>query len=215
VKIGVFGTGTVGKALGGKLLAVGHEVMLGSRSADNPEANAWAAEAGATVGTFADAARFGELLLVATAGAAVLDALGSCDAGDINGKVVVDVTNPLDFSAGFPPSLSIVNTDSQAEQVQAAYPEAKVVKTFNTISAVVMVDPASVPGHHTIFHSGNDAEAKATVAALQQSFGWPAEDIMDLGDITTARGAEMYLPLWLRMFGVVGTPFFNINVVRG
>ena len=215
MRVGVLGTGTVGKTLGGKLVAVGHEVMLGSRNADNPEANSWARDAGATVGTFGDAATFGAILVNATAGAISLEAMASCNADDINGKVLVDVSNPLDFSAGFPPSLSVLNTDSLGERIQAAYPGAKVVKTFNTVSSVVMIDPASVPGHHSIFHSGNQAGAKAQVAELQQSFGWPAEDIIDLGDITTARGTEMYLPLWLRLFGVVGKPHFNINVVRG
>lgn len=216
MKIGVLGTGMVGRTLATKLVDVGHEVTMGSRSAGNPAAVDWAASSGATAGvaTFADAAAFGEMVVNATSGAASIEALGSCLAPSLDGKVLVDVANPLDFSAGFPPSLSILNVDSLGERIQAAHPQARVVKTFNTISAPVMVQPSLVPGHHNVFLCGNDAAAKARVAELQQSFGWPAEDIIDLGDITMSRGTEMYLPLWLRLFGAVGSPHFNIHVAR-
>lgn len=215
--IGILGTGIVARTLGSALLALGHTAMLGSRSAANADALAWrdGAGPGAAVGTFADAAAFGELLINATSGVGTLAALGACPAEALEGKVLVDVSNPLDFTRGFPPTLSILNDDSLGEQVQAGYPGLRVVKTFNTMSASVMVRPSLVPGHHTVFQSGNDAAAKATVAELQVAMGWAAEDILDLGDISTARGPEMYLPLWLRMYGVVGTPNFNIHVVRG
>jgi predicted dinucleotide-binding enzyme len=217
MKAGVLGTGIVGRSIAAKLVEVGHEVMMGSRSADNPEATAWVAGAGAgaSQGTFADAAAFGEVLVNATSGAVSLEVLATCAVGDLDGKVLVDVSNHLDFSQGFPPAVAIGPFESMGERIQAAHPGARVVKTFNTVSAPVMVNPGIVPGHHTIFLSGNDAAAKATVAELQQSFGWPPEDIVDLGDITTARGVELYLPLWARMFGVVGKPAFNIHLVRG
>jgi predicted dinucleotide-binding enzyme len=188
---------------------------MGSRSGDNPEALAWAEGVGARVATFADAAEGAELLFNATNGGGSLAAIDSCDDSALDGKVLVDVANPLDFSQGFPPSLSIVNTDSLGERIQAAHPELRVVKTFNTVSAPVMVQPSLVPGHHNLFLCGNDAGAKAQVASLQQTFGWPAEDLLDLGDITMARGVEMYLPLWVRLFGAVGTPNFNVHIARG
>lgn len=215
MKVGMLGTGMVGRTLGGKLIELGHEVTMGSRSADNPGAVAWADAAGARVATFAEAAASGELLFNTTLGGGSLAAIDSCDHTALDGKILVDVANALDFSRGFPPSLSILNTDSLGERIQAAHPELRVVKTFNTLSAPVMVQPSLVPGHHNLFLCGNDAAAKAEVAVLQQSFGWPAEDLIDLGDITMARGTEMYLPLWLRLFGVVGTSNFNIHVVHG
>ena len=216
MKFAVLGTGIVGRTLAARLVELGHEVVMGSRSASHPEALAWAEQAGeaASVGTFADAAASGEMVVNATGGMVTLLALEAAGAANLDGKVLIDVSNPLDFSQGFPPSLSVSNTDSLAEQVQAAHPGARVVKTFNTMSAPVMVQPALVPGHHNVFLSGNDAEAKVQVADLQVSFGWPREDILDLGDITTARGVEMFLPLWVRLFPVVGAPIFNVAVVR-
>jgi len=217
MKVGILGTGTVGRTLGTKLLELGHTVTIGSRGEANPEVQAWADGGGASasLGTFAAAADFGELLINATSGAGSLQAIGSCPPATLAGKVLVDVSNPLDFSSGFPPTLAILNDDSLGERIQAAHPDVRVVKTFNTLSANVMVNPSLVPGHHNLFLSGNDASAKASVAELQQSMGWPAVDIIDLGDITTSRGAEMYLPLWLRLFGAIGVPNFNISVVRG
>ena len=217
MRFGILGTGRVGLTLAGKLLELGHETMIGSRSASHPEANAWAeqAGAGASVGTFADAAGFGEMVVNATGGMVSLQVLDAAGSGNLEGKVLIDVSNPLDFSEGFPPSLSVANTDSLAEQIQAAHPGARVVKTFNTMSAPLMVQPSLVPGHHSVFLSGNDTDAKAAVADLQVSFGWPREDILDLGDITTARGPEMFLPLWVRLLPVVGAPIFNVAVVRG
>ena len=134
-------------------------------------------------------------------------------AENLAGKVLMDIANPLDFSHGFPPSLNPVNTDSLGEQIQRAFPEARVVKTLNTMTASVMVDPASVAGgDHSVFVSGNDAAAKETVAGLLKDFGH--RDIIDLGDITTARGAEMILPIWLRVWGALGTGAFNFKVAR-
>lgn len=217
MRIGVLGTGTVGRTLGSALLRNGHEVRLGSRTAGNEAAVGWAAEVGgpASEGTFADAAGFGELLVNATAGAASLDALALAGAEQVAGKVLVDVANPLDFSQGMPPTLSVCNDDSLAEQIQRAYPDVRVVKALNTVTAALMVDPARVPGMHTVFVAGDDGTAKAQVAELLGEFGWPAEAVLDLGDITAARGLEMYLPLWLRLRGAAGTAVLNVEVRTG
>src|SRR3954449_49530 len=163
MRIGVLGTGVVGRTLGSALLEGGHDVRMGSRSAANEHAVAWVAETGdrASEGTFADAAGFGELVVNATAGAASLDALEAAGAEQLAGKVLVDVSNPLDFSAGMPPTLTVCNDDSLAEQLQRAFPEARVVKTLNTVTAAVMVQPDLVSGRHTMFMCGDDAAAKA------------------------------------------------------
>lgn len=216
MKIGVLGTGMVGKAIATKLVGLGHEVMMGSRTADNEEAAEWVSAAGsrASQGTFAEAAGFGELLFNCTAGAGSLDALRSASPEDLAGKVLIDVANPLDSSQGMPPSLFVSNTDSLGEQIQLAFPETKVVKALNTMNCEVMVDPAKVPGEHDVFVCGNDEAAKAKVRELLKRFDWPADQIVDLGDITSARGTEMYLPLWLRLWGALQTGYFNIRVVR-
>ena len=127
--------------------------------------------------------------------------------------MLIDIANPLDFSAGMPPTLFVKDTDSLGEQIQRAFPDAKVVKTLNTINATLMVDPAELAdGDHTIFVCGDDAGAKATVTELLRSFGW--KDVIDLGDITTARGTEMLLPIWLRLMAPLGTPAFNFKIVH-
>ena len=215
MRIGVFGTGVVGQAIGAKLVALGHEVRMGSRSADNEGAATWAEEAGpqASHGTFADAAGFGELLFNCTAGLASLDVLRAAGAENLAGKVVVDVSNALDSSQGAPPAVGLGNADSVGEQLQREFPEARVVKTLNTVNCEVMVDPSLVPGEHHMFVCGNDESAKADVRSLLESFGWPANHILDLGDITSARAVEMYLALWLRLWGVAQSPHFNIRLV--
>jgi 8-hydroxy-5-deazaflavin:NADPH oxidoreductase len=215
VRYGVLGTGMVGAAIGTKLVSLGHEVTMGSRTADNEKAVAWAASAGpaAHQGTFADAAAAAEVVVNCTAGAASLDALAAAGAEHLDGKVLIDLSNALDHSAGFPPPLFVCSTDSLGEQIQRAFPAAKVVKTLNTMNRDVMVDPARIPGDHVVFVSGNDADAKAQVRDLLGSFGWPAERIVDLGDITTARGPEAFLLLWLRLMLVRGNADFNIAVV--
>lgn len=215
MKYAVMGTGMVGRALATKLVELGHEVMMGSRSADNPTAREWvqSAGAGASQGSFADAAAFGETVINATAGTASLEALQMAGASRLSGKILIDVSNPLDFSQGMPPTLTITGRDSLAERIQAALPETKVVKTLNTVNAQVMVDPARVPGEHVVFVSGNDVEAKGTVEVLlREGFGW--RSVVDLGDITTARGTESYLLLWLRLWGALGTPDFNIAIAK-
>ena len=172
-------------------------------------------EVGDDAQPFAVAAAHAELIVNATNGEHSLAALAQAGEENLRGKVLVDVANPLDFSRGRPPTLSVCNDDSLAEQIQRANPEVRVVKTLNTVNANVMVEPSLVPGEHNLFVSGDDADAKAEVVDLLESFGWQRDLILDLGDITTARGPEMYLPLWLRLFGAVGAPNFNIHVVRG
>lgn len=213
-RFGVLGSGNVGQAIASKLVALGHEVCMGSRAAGNERAVAWAGEAGegASEGAFADAAGFGELLFNCTAGVASLEALAAAGETNLAGKVLVDVANPLDFSQGMPPRLAVVNDDSLGERIQRTFPAARVVKSLNTVTAAVMVDPGLVPGDHAMFVAGDDAAAKAEVSELLESFGWRV--VIDLGDITAARGMEMYLPLWLRLMGAVDTMQFNIAIQR-
>ena len=217
MRVAVLGTGTVGRTLASALLRNGHEVRLGSRTAGNAAATAWAAEIGgpASEGTFADAAGFGELVINATAGAASLAALEMAGAEQLAGKVLLDVANPLHSSGGTPPTFTVCNDDSLGEQIQRALPDVRVVKTLNTVTAAVMVDPTLVAGPHTMFVAGDDAAAKAQASELLQEFGWPARSILDLGDITAARGMEMYLALWLRLYGAAGTAVLNVEVRPG
>lgn len=217
MRIGVLGTGTVGQAIAGRLVELGHEVRMGSRRAGNEKAVAWAARAGdaAGEGTFADAARFGEVIVNATNGAASIDALTAAGADNLAGKILIDVSNHLDFSRGMPPTVGLGLDDSLGERIQAAFPDAKVVKSLNTMNADVMVRPSTVPGSHTVFVCGNDAEAKEHTGHILRAFGWPPSDIMDLGDLTAARGCELYVALWVRLWGATGTGHLNVKVVVG
>lgn len=224
MKIGILGSGMVGQNLGAVLALKGHDVVLGTRrpealDEERPRAGSlreWLERAGegARVGTFAEAASHGEVVLNATNGSAALDALRSAGAANLEDKILLDISNPLDFSRGMPPTLFICNDDSLGERIQAELPATKVVKTLNTTNTYIMSDPGQLGGgDHTIFVSGNDADAKTQVAAwLREWFGWM--DIIDLGDITTARGTEMLLPLWVRLMVALGTPQFNFKVVR-
>lgn len=214
MKIAVFGTGTVGTTIASKLVSQGHEVKMGSRTANNEKAVAWAKEAGprASHGTFAEAGGFGEIVFNCTLGTATLEALNAAGAQALENKILIDVSNPLDFSQGMPPSLFVFGRDSLAEQIQRAFPKARVVKALNTISSYVMVDPGRVPGEHATFVSGNDAEAKQQVTEILRGFGW--KQVIDLGDITTARGTEAYLMLWIRLWGTLGTADFNVQIVK-
>ena len=215
MRIGVLGTGMVGKAIGSKLVDVGHDVRMGSRTADNEDATTWAATAGdrATHGTFADAAAFGEVLFNCTGGMVSLAACEAAGEDNIADKVLVDVSNPLDFSHGMPPSLAVANTDSVGEQLQRRFPSARVVKTLNTMNCAVMVNPAAVPGYHNVFVSGDDAEAKAVVAGILGQFGWPKNAVVDLGDVKSARGAEALVLFWVFLRGALGDNQFNLGVV--
>jgi 8-hydroxy-5-deazaflavin:NADPH oxidoreductase len=225
VRIAVLGTGPVGKSVAGKLAELGHEVVVGTRDPDgtlartepdtfgNPPFSAWLEQnPRVEMVTLAEAAAGAELVVNATNGVGSLEALEAAGEENLAGKVLVDIANPLDFSQGMPPSLTVSNTDSLGEQIQRRFPHTKVVKALNTMNAYLMVDPKQLAGGgHTVFVSGNDHEAKATVGELLRQFGW--SDIIDLGDISTARGSEMYLPLWARMYAL-GSPMFNIKVVR-
>jgi 8-hydroxy-5-deazaflavin:NADPH oxidoreductase len=215
MKIGVLGTGMVGKAIASKLVEVGHEVRMGSRTADNAEATAWANDSGdrASNGDFADAAAFGELLFNCTGGMVSVAALEQAGEDNVNGKVVIDVSNPLDFSQGMPPILSVANTDSVGEQLQRRFPQAKVVKSLNTMNCAVMVDPGSVPGYHNVFVSGDDDGAKRTAKDILNQFGWSDDTIIDLGDIKSARGAEAFVLFWVFLRGALGGNQFNLGVV--
>lgn len=220
MRIGVIGSGMVGQTLAGRLAELGHEVVIGTRdvqaSTDAPDSplRAWATEHPAVrVATFTDTAAHGELVIAATSGAHTLAALELAGAQQLRGKVLLDVTNPLDFSRGMPPTLLVKDDDSLAEQIQRAFPETHVVKSLNTVNASVMVHPEQVAGgEHTVFVSGDDERAKQVVVALLEGFGW--RDVLDLGDLSTARGTEMLLPLWVRLYGRLGSPAFNFRVVR-
>jgi predicted dinucleotide-binding enzyme len=216
MNIGVFGTGMVGGTIGAKLISLGHNVMMGSREADNEKAVKWVAENGknASQGTFADAAAFAEeFIFNCTSGMASLAVMEMAGKDNLTEKIIIDVSNPLDFTHGFPPTLSVCNDDSIGEQIQNTYPNAHVVKTLNTCNCLVMVNPSLVPGEHDVFVSGNNFSAKSKVTdILMNWFGW--KNVIDLGDITTARGAEMMLPLWVRLYSAVGTPNFNFHIAR-
>ncbi|HEU4810583.1 MAG TPA: NAD(P)-binding domain-containing protein [Nocardioides sp.] len=217
MKIAVLGTGMVGQALSIRLAELGHDVTIGTRdpaaTLAREEYAAWAAaHAGPALATFADAAAGAELVMNASGGTVTLDVLAQAGAENLAGKVLVDISNPLDFSQGFPPTLTVKDTDSMGEQVQRTFPRALVVKTLNTMNAGLMVHPETLGESTSVFVSGNDAGAKQTVTELLTSFGHT--DVIDLGDITTARGAEMVLPLWLRLMGSLGTATFNFKVVR-
>ena len=226
MRIGVLGTGMVGQVLAAKLAEAGHEVVVGTRDPaatlarqepdgyGNPPFSAWHAQhPDVKVGSFADAATHGELVVNATAGAASLDALRLAGEANLHGKVLVDLANALDFSKGMPPSLLVSNTDSLGERLQRAFPDVRVVKSLNTMNALLMADPRQLAdGDHTVFVCGDDDEAKAQVTQLlTEAFGW--RDVIDLGDLSAARATEMVLPVWLRLMGTLRTPAFNIKVV--
>ena len=216
MKIGILGTGVVGQTIASKLCALGHDVKMGARQSNNENAVTWTRQAGdrASQGSFADAAGFGEVVFNFTSGAGSLEALRAAGPERLGGKLLLDLSNPLDFSKGMPPSLLVCNTDSLGEQIQRAFPATKVVKTLNTVTASLMVDPGRVgQGEHDIFVSGDDAGAKARVTEILRGwFGW--KNVIDLGDMSTARGTEAYLLFWIRLWGAVGSPEFNVRLVR-
>jgi predicted dinucleotide-binding enzyme len=215
MKIAVLGTGMVGRALAGRFAELGHEVTVGTRdpaaTAGKEEYAAWAAGHPAIgLAAFAAATDAAEVVVNATSGGVSLEVLAQ--AGDLTGKVLLDVSNGLDFSHGFPPLIAAPQDDSIAEQIQRAHPEARVVKSLNTMTADLMAHPEQLPDPGSVFVSGDDADAKATVAGLLHDLGHT--DVIDLGDVTTARGAEWLMPAWLRVVGATGSPIFNWKVVR-
>jgi 8-hydroxy-5-deazaflavin:NADPH oxidoreductase len=226
MRIAVLGTGMVGQAVAARLAELGHDVAVGTRDAaetmsrtepdgmGNAPFPMWAqVHPQVSVVTFAEAVAASELVVNATAGAASIPALTAAGEQNLAGKVLIDIANPLDFSQGMPPSLFVVNTDSLGEQIQRAFPQTKVVKALNMVNAYLMVGPKQLAGgDHSTFVSGNDADAKAQVTELLRSFGHT--DIIDLGDITGARGTEMMLAVWLRLWGALNTPMFAFKIVR-
>lgn len=230
MRIAVLGTGIVGQTLSSKLTEIGHNVMMGTRDVQeklqeegmdrygNPPLKDWIAKNGSVkLVSFADAAEFGEMIINATSGANTLNALDLATEENLAGKVIVDVSNPLDFSRGMPPSLieGLNNTNSLGEEIQREFPDTKVVKTFNTMNCYLMVNPSSVgSGNHVNYISGNDNDAKQKVKDLLKEFGWKEENIMDLGDITAARAQESVLPIWLRIMSTLKSAEFNFQVVR-
>jgi 8-hydroxy-5-deazaflavin:NADPH oxidoreductase len=220
MNIGILGTGMVGETIGAALVKKGHNVKLGSRSAVNSVAAAWVDMngSGASQGTFADAATFGDVVFLCLNGEHTKNALEMAGPGSFSGKLVIDITNPLDFSKGMPPVLipSMSNTTSLGEQVQAYLPQAKVVKALNTITAKLMVNASQVNGGDSnLLICGNDGSAKQLAKEfLSQQFGWRADNIIDLGDITAARSTEAYVTLWVRLWQATGSPMFNIKIVH-
>lgn len=229
MKIGIMGTGIVAQTLGAKIMKKGHDVMFGTRDVartlqrsepdpmGNPPFAQWLQKhSRAKLESFRDAAGFGEVIINATAGVASLAALNQAGEENLKGKILMDVANPLDLSQGLPPTFTVCNSDSLGEQIQKAFPETKVVKTLNTVNCRLMVNPALIPGDHHIFVSGNDEEAKRQVSDyLSNWFGWKKKNIIDLGDITTSRGTEMALALWIRLVNVLQTPILNYHIVVG
>jgi 8-hydroxy-5-deazaflavin:NADPH oxidoreductase len=226
MNIAVLGTGIVGRTIAARLTELGHQVSIGTRDAastlarsepdamGNPPFANWLSEhSDVTLATFAEAAERAEVVVNATGGAGSIEALALAGKDNLAGKVLLDIANPLDFSNGVPPSLFVKDTDSLAEQIQRAFPDTHVVKALNTMTAALMAYPRQLAdGDHSTFVSGNDDAAKKTVTALLESLGHT--DVIDLGDITTARGSEMLLPIWLRLWGALGTPIFNFKIVR-
>ncbi|MFD8491852.1 NADPH-dependent F420 reductase [Amycolatopsis sp. NPDC059657] len=226
MRISVMGTGMVGQILAGRLDKLGHEIVVGTRDVDatlarttpdvmdNPPFSTWAPSyPGVRLATFAEAAAQGELVVNATAGIASIDVLHAAGASNLAGKVLLDLANPLDFAGGFPPGLFVKDTDSLGEQIQRAFPEARVVKTLNTLNAYLMVDPEQLAaGEHTVFVSGDDQDAKDVTGRLLAELGH--RDVVDLGDLSTARGTEMVMPLLFRLWGALGTQTLNVKIVR-
>jgi 8-hydroxy-5-deazaflavin:NADPH oxidoreductase len=226
MQIGILGTGIVGQTLGLRLVQLGHPVMLGTRDPsqlDEPKGRgpdarslrAWLALTGseASVGTFRDAAAYGELVINALSGVATLEVLHTVGEAYLNGKTLIDTSNPIDFSRGFPLTLFVKDTDSPGEVLQRAFPTVRLVKTLNSTMAALMVNPKMVGnGDHAVFLSGNDPQAKAQVAQLLREFGW--DDILDLGDISTARGAEMMLSIGHAVMRALSPAEIAFKVVR-
>lgn len=227
MKIAVLGTGMVGRALAARLREGGHDVVVGTRDVEQTlsrtEADAkgtapfsqWLkAHPDIRLLTFADAGGRSKVILNATAGAICMQAIEAVGVDNLAGKVLVDLAVPLDYSQGRPPKLSFGISDSLGEQIQRAFPGARVVKTLNTMHFTVMVDPARIPGTHNVFVAGEDGAAKKTVRILLQEFGWPDEAIIDLGGIQGARATEMYVPMLFQLFSALKTYDLNISVLR-
>ena len=230
MKIAIIGTGIVGRTLASRLVELDHDVMMGTRNVSdklassakdnngNPPFNEWLkTNSRVKLGSFAEAASFGELVINATNGINSVTALILAGAKNLAGKVLIDLANPLDFSKGMHPDLlpGLNNTNSLGEEIQKTFPDTKVVKTLNTMWCGLMVNPKLVgKGDHVNFISGNDIEAKNKVKKLLNEFGWHDKNIFDIGDITAARATEALLPIWLRVMGITKNGAFNFKIVR-
>jgi 8-hydroxy-5-deazaflavin:NADPH oxidoreductase len=226
MNIAILGTGSVGQALAGKLISLGHTITIGTRnvidslsrmdkdSMGNAGIGQWVVDnPKAQLENFEDIIKSDTNLIInALSGQASLSVLNLIGELALGQNILIDISNPLDFSKGFPPTLTICNDDSLGELIQKTFPKLKVVKTLNTMSNPVMINPKILAGDHTVFVSGNDMEAKKVVSELLRDIGWEDKQILDLGSITTARGTEMILPLWVSVFGKLSTPYFNINI---
>jgi 8-hydroxy-5-deazaflavin:NADPH oxidoreductase len=215
MRVGVLGTGEVARRLAAGFRSRGHDVMIGSRDPDKPELREWLSGDGAGVeaGTFAQAAAYGELLVLAVLGNAAEDAIAQAGPENFAGKVVIDVMNPLDFSGGFPPKLSISGEDSLGERVQRALPEAKVVKAFNTIGSPYFVDPSFSEGRPTMLIAGDDEEAKRIVTDVLADFGWT--HTVDIGGIAGSRELEAICILWVKIGGARGAWDHGFSLLVG
>lgn len=214
-KIGIFGTGVVGRTIGTKMAELGYEVMMGSRTANNPKARDWGMNYDkSSNGTFEDVAKWADIIFNCTKGEITLDVFRLAGVENLNGKVIIDISNSLDSSRGTPVPLieKYANTNSLGEEIQRLVPDAKIVKSLNMVNCEVMINAQRCGGEATMFMSGNDAEAKEKVRSILQQFGWV--DIIDLGDIVGARGMEMILPLWLRTSGTTKDYHFAFKIVR-
>ena len=212
MRMGVLGSGMAAQAISARLAELGHDVVIGTPEAD--KLRGWqSSNQRVLIGSFAETAAHGEMVFNATNGTESLNALSMAGDENLADKILVDVSNPLDFTNGFPPSLTVFGKDSLAEQIQRAFPMTKVVKTLNTVTARVMTHPLEVAdGDHHVFISGNDVDAKEQVIDLLRSFGWI--NIFDLGDLSTARGTEAYLLLWVRLYGTMNTSMINIKIIK-
>ena len=203
-RVGVLGSGEVGRRLASGFASRGHHVMIGSRDPDKPDLREWLSGEGTGIeaATFAQTAAHGELLALAVLGTAAEQAIADAGPANFSGKVVIDATNPLDFSGGLPPKLAISGEDSLGEHIQRALPEAKVVKAFNTIGNTYFVDPSFADGAPTMLIAGDDQAAKRTVGDVLADFGWP--EPVDIGGIEGARELEAICIAWVKIGGVRG-----------
>jgi predicted dinucleotide-binding enzyme len=209
MRIAVIGTGSVGRQLGAGFRGIGHDVVVGTRDPEATKNREEWADSDLPLVTFGEAGDGADLVVNATSGDVSLEALAEVA---LDGKVLVDVSNPLDHSGGFPPQLFVKDDDSLAEQIQRAHPEAKVVKALNTVNAAVMVEPSRLPETTTMFIAGDDPLARETVRELLGDLGWV--DIVEFPRLDGARGMEMWVALWIRLMGNLGTADFNLRLVR-
>ena len=215
MRVGVLGSGEVGRCLAAGFSGRGHEVMIGSRDPAKAELREWLAGdgSGIEVGTFAETAAHGELLVLAVLGNAAEEAIADAGPDNFKGKIVIDAMNPLDFSGGFPPKLSIAGEDSLGERVQRALPEARVVKAFNTIGNPYFVDPSFSEGQPTMLIAGDDQSAKDTVRDVLTDFGW--SDTVDIGGIEGSRELEAICVVWVKIGGARGAWDHGFKLLAG